>query len=365
MNIPKWLEDNPKLTKPNEAKVKYWFRTPVGIESMLKAELETKTKELQVFQSHRNVFAVFDQNGPDEKELAKLVAQMRTADDVFRFVGCCKGIERAKASIEILESYFEQIIIPRLKKENHHKYIRVTLSFVGKRNFNRFSVEEKLNAIIVKNCQLIPLSNKEKTPRKNNELRLRCHLENSYAFFGLGLKDIPLHRRTWRNIQYPGQLRPPIAATMARLLAPKKNDLVIDPFCGSGTILIESAFIHADSRHIGFDLSEEAIGIAKKSALLAKKNIDFSTNNSLLQFPAYKNYFLISNPPWDEKHHIENKAIFVENLINLIANSTQAVLILPSEFIEIIQEKLKLTIAQITTTRVRGKIAAIINIIGS
>ena len=60
--------------------------------------------------------------------------------------------------------------------------------------------------------------------------------------------------------RYSGKFIPQIASRAISLLT-KPNDLVVDPYCGSGTTLVESALLHR--RSIGFDLNPLAILIAR------------------------------------------------------------------------------------------------------
>ena len=94
------------------------------------------------------------------------------------------------------------------------------------------------------------------------------HVEDDQCFFGIGLQDKPLHRRTWRSDSYTAQLHPPIAAAMAMLAGPWLGVRIIDPFCGSGTILVESALRDEYIAHVGFDIDPSAIAIATLNANL-------------------------------------------------------------------------------------------------
>lgn len=59
---------------------------------------------------------------------------------------------------------------------------------------------------------------------------------------------------------YPARMHPAIARTLVRELA-SAGDVVIDPFCGSGTVIVESMI--AAQRAVGVDLSPLAIRVAE------------------------------------------------------------------------------------------------------
>lgn len=60
---------------------------------------------------------------------------------------------------------------------------------------------------------------------------------------------------------YPAKLHPLTARRCLALLRPGKNELVVDPFCGSGTVLVEAVL--AGARGIGVDANPLAAMIAR------------------------------------------------------------------------------------------------------
>jgi tRNA G10 N-methylase Trm11 len=102
---------------------------------------------------------------------------------------------------------------------------------------------------------------------------------------------------------------------MARLAAPAKNEIVWDPFCGSGLELIECSLSGNVSKIIGTDLSAEALDIAQQNFAAAK------TQNVETKFVAseFRNFdpgavsLIITNPPM-------GKRVPIPNLRQLIAD---------------------------------------------
>ena len=77
--------------------------------------------------------------------------------------------------------------------------------------------------------------------------------------------------RLWfREQDVPAASHPPLAACMARLAGRMGNDIVWDPFCGSGLELIERALLGGVRRIHGTDLSADAVEIARKNFAAAK-----------------------------------------------------------------------------------------------
>jgi len=178
------------------------------------------------------------------------------------------------------------------------------------------------------------------------------------------LQDKPLHRRQWRVNSYPAQLHPPLAAAMTLIAKPSKGIKIIDPYCGSGTILIESAIKYNSLQHIGFDINKTAIQIATENSKMASTNIEFCNDDFFNKYKTFSDYFIITNPPWGEKHIIDPKQenVFLEKLIAVISKSKGAVILIPHEFIIKLKSR-GITMKEVFQTRVRGKIASVILIV--
>ncbi len=60
---------------------------------------------------------------------------------------------------------------------------------------------------------------------------------------------------------YPARMVPQIAKRVIEMFATRDDDIVLDPFCGSGTVLVES-MVH-NRNTIGFDINPHAVLVAK------------------------------------------------------------------------------------------------------
>ncbi len=82
------------------------------------------------------------------------------------------------------------------------------------------------------------------------DVRLHLHLRHGRASLALDLAGTPLHRRGWRDRQGRAPLKENLAAAMLlRAGWPTihaAGGVLVDPMCGSGTLLIEAAWMAAD-----------------------------------------------------------------------------------------------------------------------
>jgi len=159
---------------------------------------------------------------------------------------------------------------------------------------------------------------------------------------------------------YNGQLHPPIAAAMSQIAQASSSRTIIDPFCGSGTILIESVLNGSKVKHVGFDLNEKAFAISTNNAIKAATAINFYQKDFASVYTTFKEYYIISNPPWDDKHTINQRRFFKKFLL-ILTNSKGAVLLLPAPFIATLKSK-NIVVQEILQTRIRGKLASIIKL---
>jgi tRNA G10 N-methylase Trm11 len=80
---------------------------------------------------------------------------------------------------------------------------------------------------------------------------------------GLRVSDAQMRQHDGRDVERSGALRPTVAAAMIRL-AGKPGGTLLDPCCGSGTILVEGAAVGWHTR--GIDIDPDAVRIARKNA---------------------------------------------------------------------------------------------------
>lgn len=100
--------------------------------------------------------------------------------------------------------------------------------------------------------------------RKRPDLRINVHLKREQAQIAIDLSGESLHRRGYRLLAGAAPMKENLAAAILARAGVKTGvsdlpDLILDPMCGSGTLLTEAAMILADiapglkRRQFGFD----------------------------------------------------------------------------------------------------------------
>ncbi len=80
-------------------------------------------------------------------------------------------------------------------------------------------------------------------PETGTKYQIDFFLFKDHITVMIDLSGTPLHKRGYRPRTVQAPLRETLAAAVAKLARPREDVLFCDPFCGSGTILIEAAML--------------------------------------------------------------------------------------------------------------------------
>ena len=177
------------------------------------------------------------------------------------------------------------------------------------------------------------------------EFPLRVFIKNDEVTVGLDTTGVSLHKRGYRKLTAQAPIAENLAAALIMLTPWRRDRILVDPFCGSGTIPIEAAMMAAGIapgmnreftaeqwKHIipakfwyeciedandridrklsgadldiqGYDLDPEMIKIASRNAENAgvKQLIHFQQRDVAALSHPKKYGFLITNPPYGER----------------------------------------------------------------
>lgn len=143
----------------------------------------------------------------------------------------------------------------------------------------------------------------------------------------LSPKLTPDPRFAYRQHDVPAASHPPLAACMARLAGRVENEIVWDPFCGSGLELVERSLLGGVRSIFGTDLSAEAVAISQDNFSAANlKSIqakftccdfrDFAKGAGLGPNSAT---LIITNPPMGKRVPIANLPQLFADLFSVAA----------------------------------------------
>lgn len=130
------------------------------------------------------------------------------------------------------------------------------------------------------------------------EIRLVANKEGRFIPF-LKLSTLPDKRFSYRKEVLPTSIHPVNAALLMKLAEGymKKDAKVLDPFCGTGTMLIERARLHPCDTLYGIDILEEAISKARYNTEKANIPIHYINRNYFDFRHSYRFDEIITNLP--------------------------------------------------------------------
>ncbi len=109
-------------------------------------------------------------------------------------------------------------------------------------------------------------------------------------------RAVPDPRFTWRRGDVPAASHPTIAAALARVAGPREDDVVWDPFVGSGAELVERALLGPHRALFGSDVDSRALAIARENLAAAGFEAHLGQQDALDPAPAGVT-LVITNPP--------------------------------------------------------------------
>lgn len=273
-------------------------RTVRGIEPILADEIESSGVGTVEHQGHREVW--FRHTGSS-------VLDLRCADDVFLIGATVHGVDRTKASLQVLTAAAAavpvrelQALRERLGGLRQPLSTDVSASFLGRRNYNRYDLEDAVGQPLAAIAGLRYYARRAGATPPPGAMSWRLTVDGDRALLGLRIGAGPLHRRTYRQTTRPGSLHPPLAAALVRLARPSDGMRLLDPCCGAGTIPIEAAAAHPYLSIVGSDQDSAAIRTAQANGKATTINW-LTADAAQLPLASGSIDVIITNPPWNRQ----------------------------------------------------------------
>lgn len=140
---------------------------------------------------------------------------------------------------------------------------------------------------------------------------------------------LPDPRFSYRVDDVPASTHPPLAAAMAQMAGIQSDEIIWDPFCGSGLELIECARLNSAASIIANDIDGPAIEIARKNF----ESAGISSDRIALSRGDFRNYLkvtgiqpasvslIIANPPLGRRVRIEDLKGLISEFYQIAAKT--------------------------------------------
>ena len=265
-------------------------------------------------------------------DIARLNINLRTADRIYLQLG--------EFTAETFDELYENI-----SRINLTDYIEKDAKLL----ITAKAVKSRLYAIsaiqsITKKALIENLKKSYKTRQiteSGNIYRIEIQLLNDKAKILLNTSGLPLHKRGYRELTVEAPLKETLAAAIILNSFGNPERILVDPFCGSGTIPVEAAMIalriapglkrdfdflhwafydkkfyfneiekaasiidfHKDKKIFASDINRDVLKIADVCAYKAgvSKAIDFKCKDAIELSSNYSNGIIITNPPYGER----------------------------------------------------------------
>lgn len=299
-----------------------------GMEAVLKREILDLGYEISSVDNGRVTFVA------DAEGICRANLFLRTTERILLKVAAFKAVTFDELFEAVKAIRWEQYI------PENGKFWVAKASSVSSKLFSPSDIQRIVKKAMVESLKKV--YHTEWFPEDGAEYPLRISIQKDVVTVGLDTTGESLHKRGYRKFTAPAPLTETLAAAIILLSPWKRDRILVDPFCGSGTIPIEAAMIaknmapgmnrefisenwvnlipkkewyrvseeamdmleeHADVVIQGYDLDPEVLRMARANAALAgvDKLIHFQQRD-ILNFSSPKKYgFVITNPPYGER----------------------------------------------------------------
>ncbi len=287
----------------------FYCMTMPGLETLAFSEIRAKLADAQLVKFARGM-VLFQTEAVPEKLLA-----LRTVEDVFFMLERITGLGHGPDALRVLHSASLRADIAtalllwrRVHTGKRAKTWRVVSQMVGTHGYRRvdagLSVIDALRRVFPSTMHLV---------EDDADLEVWLWLSGSEALLGARLSNATMRHRTYKHEHLPASLRPTAAAALNWLSQPTDDDVVLDPLCGAGTILIERALLAPYEQLLGGDKRREAVAIAERNATAAHVSATWQTWDArALPLDAASSTRIVTNLPFGKQigTHAENHALY-------------------------------------------------------
>jgi 23S rRNA G2445 N2-methylase RlmL len=243
----------------------FYAMTMPGLETLAFSEIRATIPDAELVKFARGI-TIFKSAEPAENLL-----DLRTTEDIFYTLAHIKGLRRGQDALRVLHSATVNSDLAqamatwrRVHSGAKPRTWRVVSQMVGSYDFRRVDAGEAVVSALKRS-----MPHGMHKVEDDADIEVWLWLGGGDVLIGLRLSDASMRHRTYKREHLPASLRPTVAAAMSWLARPTAEDIVLDPFCGAGTILIERALLAPVSRELGGDMRNEAITIARRNARAA------------------------------------------------------------------------------------------------
>ncbi|UCB61151.1 MAG: N-6 DNA methylase [Candidatus Bathyarchaeota archaeon] len=208
---------------------------------------------------------------------------------------CCQELFCCHASSKQIMGSAQSTCLDNLLRPQESFAVRIRRVGDAARNLASMDLERKIGKLILgkANRAIVDLEQPQKP-------FFGVITENSFVF-GLKLAEIspaPFTRRRpkKRAFFHPSAMPAKLARCMVNLVQPRSGDLLLDPFCGTGSFLIEAGLIGC--RVLGFDAKKSMVKGALKNLKFFNVGYEGVAAADAKHLPLTRADCIVTDPPY-------------------------------------------------------------------
>jgi len=244
---------------------------------------------------------------------------LRTAEDLFGLAGYRAGIGPESKELDKIRGaareapLVEPALAARVKvspgtRAGRRLKFRVIARMAGEHEFRRVDFQRAVERGILERGD-----HTWRLEEDDADVEFWATMIDAEFFLTVRLSDDSMRHREYKTAHRPASLRASGAAALAWLSEPREDDLVLDPFCGAGTILVERAHLGRYARLLGSDRDAAALAAARVNVGARYKPIQLENwDAGALPLGDASIDKIITNLPWGLRYgtHGENRKLY-------------------------------------------------------
>lgn len=203
-----------------------------GMEAVLKREIQDLGYEIVQVEDGRITFR------GEEEALCRANVFLRTAERILLKVGKVHAVTFEELFEKVKALPWEEYI------PSDGKFWVAKASSVKSKLFSPSDIQSIVKKAIVERLKTV--YHIEWFPETGAEYPIRISFMKDEAVICLDTTGLSLHKRGYRTMVSKAPIKETLAAALILLTPWKKDRILVDPFCGSGTFPIEAAMIAAN-----------------------------------------------------------------------------------------------------------------------
>lgn len=203
-----------------------------GLEAVLKKEVIDIGYDITKVEDGRVYFE------GDDEAVARANMWLRTAERVLINIAQFKAISFSELFDRVADIPWEEYI------PADGKFWVSKATSVKSKLFSPSDIQSIVKKAIVERLKRI--YKKEWFEETGADYPLRVSINKDIVTIGLDTTGVSLHKRGYRTMTAKAPITETLAAALIMLTPWKKGRILVDPFCGSGTFVIEAAMIAAN-----------------------------------------------------------------------------------------------------------------------